>query len=138
MNVTRSQSEFRVRYRETDQMGVVWHGNYIEWFEVARTDWLRMANLSYRKLEEHGIMLPVLSVRCDYIQSARYDDGVTVNAELKDYNGLRVTFSYVVTLSANGKRLAQGETEHVFTDRTLKPIRVAHLAPHIHRVLIGE
>ncbi|PWI58052.1 acyl-CoA thioesterase [Sulfoacidibacillus thermotolerans] len=137
MNQMTSRSEIRVRYQETDQMRVAWHGNYIEWFEVARTDWLRTADLSYRELEEQGIMLPVLRVGCEYVQSAHYDELLYVDAALKEYNGLRLTFRYTVWLSGEGKLLAKGETEHVFTDRNLKPIRLARSAPYLHRLLLG-
>lgn len=138
MNMTKSRSTIRVRYQETDQMSVAWHGNYVQWFEVARTDWLRMENLSYRDLEDGGIMLPVLRVGCEYLHSAHYDDLLYVDAMIKEYNGLRLTFGYSVLLADGEKLLATGETEHVFTDRSLKPIRLVRSAPHIHRLLLGD
>ncbi len=137
MNQGVTWSEIRVRYRETDQMAIAWHGNYIEWFEVARTDWLRGHGLSYRELENRGILLPVLRVSCDYARPARYDDVLVIETKLQSYNGLRLTLSYIVRAQQEESIVASGHTEHAFTNAKLHPIRIARSAPEIHRLLEG-
>lgn len=135
MNMHMATSMIRVRYRETDQMGVAWHGNYVEWFEVARTDWLREQGLSYRELEEQGVLLPVLRVGCTYHHAAKYDDELAITTSMVQYTGLRVHFVYVVT-RGDGLRIADGETEHVFTDKSLKPLRMERHRPDVHQLLV--
>ena len=78
----------RVRYAETDKMGVVYHANYFVWFEVARTDWLRETGWTYREMELEGVGLPVLEAHCVYRQPARYDDELDVRATLRHGGGL--------------------------------------------------
>lgn len=129
------RTEIRVRYHETDPMRIAWHGNYVAWFEVARTDWLRARGLSYRELEESGIFLPVLRVECAYRQSARYDDVIYIETTLSQYNGIRLTFAYEVFRQADGKLLTTGLTEHTFTRANLQPLRPARQWPHIHDLL---
>lgn len=137
MNSFESVSKLRVRYHETDQMGVGWHGNYVAWFEVARTDWLRQQGMSYKDIEVNGILLPVLRVVCNYVKAVRYDDSLEVAARLKAYNGVRLSFHYRI-LSSTGAVVATGETEHVWTDASLTPIRFALRAPQLHRLLLGD
>ncbi|MHB1630246.1 MAG: acyl-CoA thioesterase [Bacilli bacterium] len=137
MNQSVTRSEIRVRYRETDQMAVAWHGNYIEWFEVARTDWLRNLGLSYRELEARGVLLPVLRVLCDYVRPARYDDILVIETKLQSYNGVRLAFSYIARTFQEESVVAGGQTEHTFADAGLRPIRVARREPEIHRLLEG-
>ena len=78
-----AEIKFRVRYGETDQMGVVYHGNYAQYFEMGRTDWLREMGFSYRLMEESGIILPVVSISINYKKSARYDDLITVKTKTR-------------------------------------------------------
>lgn len=137
MNPCITYSEIRVRYRETDQMSVAWHGNYIEWFEVARTDWLREQGLSYRELEGRGVLLPVLRVLCEYMSPARYDDILVIETKLQSYNGLRLAFSYTARAPQEDLVIARGQTDHAFTNAALHPIRVARREPGIHRLLEG-
>jgi len=131
-----SRTELRVRYHETDPMRVAWHGNYIAWFEIARTNWLREQGLSYRELEEGGVFLPVLHVECDYRQAARYDDVVVIEAKLIRYNGLRLAFGYTVQAVENERLLATGHTEHTFTNHNLHPIRPERGMIEVHRLLL--
>lgn len=138
MNTRISHSRVVVRYRETDQMGVAWHGNYIEWFEVARTDWLREQGMSYLSLEKNGLLLPVLRVECHYLKASHYDDVLDVETQLSDYNGLRLVFSYTVRRDGENGILAHGESEHVFSRPDLRPLRLRQKAPALHRLLIGE
>lgn len=87
-----SQVQIRVRYSETDQMGVVYHGNYIPYFEIGRVEWLRNKGVSYKSLEESGIALPIVSMNVNYKKSARYDDWITVKTILKKYSSVKIEF----------------------------------------------
>ena len=122
----------RVRYYETDAMGIVHHSNYIRWFEVARTDYLRAAGLPYRELEESGTGSPVIGIRCDYLSSARYDDPIDIRAWVASYDGIRLTIGYEVT--REGQVLCKGESDHAFVHngRAVAPKRSL---PHVHRIL---
>src|SRR5690554_3700378 len=86
----------RVRYAETDQMGIVYHANYFVWFEVGRTEWFREFDLDYKGLEKQGIILPVLDVNCQYRKSALYDDELIIRTYLQELKGVRLTFHYKV------------------------------------------
>lgn len=138
MNTHVSHSPIVVRYCETDQMGVAWHGNYIQWYEVGRTDWLREQGTTYLSLEQSGLLLPVLRIDCHYMKASRYDDVLDVETRLAEYNGLRLVFSYTVRRSGEAVILAQGESEHVFSRPNLRPLRLQKSAPALHRLLAGE
>lgn len=84
--------EVRVRYSETDQMGVVYHGNYIPYFEIGRVEWLRNKGVSYKSLEENGIALPIVSMHLNYKKPARYDDLLVVTTKFKNYCGVKIEF----------------------------------------------
>lgn len=84
--------ELRVRYSETDQMGVVYHGNYMPYFEIGRVEWLRNKGISYKELEESGIALPIVSININYKKPARYDDLITVTTNFKSQSNVKVEF----------------------------------------------
>src|SRR5512147_374627 len=84
----------RVRYAETDRMGVVYYANYLVWFEVGRTEWLRTTGWSYREMEQDGIALPVIEARCEYLQPARYDDEIEIRTRASALTAVRVRFDY--------------------------------------------
>ncbi len=86
------QVEIRVRYSETDQMGVVYHGNYVPYFEIGRVEWLRDKGISYKSLEENGIALPIVSMTLNYKKSARYDDLLTVKTTFKKQTSVKIEF----------------------------------------------
>jgi acyl-CoA thioester hydrolase len=117
-------SRVRVRYAETDTMGVVYYANYLVWFEVARTDVLRQAGWSYREMEADGYMLPVLEANCVYRQPARYDDEIDVKATGALVSAVRVKFVYDVVRAADDVLLASGYTVHASIDRTGRPCRL--------------
>ncbi len=117
------QISFRVRYGETDQMGVVYHGNYPEYMELGRVEWLRVLGISYREMEENGCMLPVISLSIQYKKPAVYDDRITVVTRLKNIPTVRIQFEYEIR-SENGEILALAETDLAFLDTsTRKPMR---------------
>jgi acyl-CoA thioester hydrolase len=116
------ETRFRVRYAETDQMGVVYHANYIVWMEIGRVEYCRAIGLRYRDMEEQdGVMLAVAKAECRFVQPARYDDEVVVATTIAKAHPRLVTFHYTIRLGEDGKLLAEGETTHVFCNRKLEP-----------------
>ncbi|MFH1847626.1 MAG: thioesterase family protein [Candidatus Omnitrophota bacterium] len=115
-------TELRVKYQETDQMGVVYYANYLTWFEVARTEFLRKLGVVYKDLEKEGYFLMVAGVSCDYKNPARYDDLIAVDTWVSGHKRTSLQFEYAV--SCGGKPLASGKSTHVFTNRRGKPVRI--------------
>jgi len=105
-----SSITLRVNYSETDQMGVVYHANYLVWFDRARTELMRETGLTYKELEQQGVYLAVSEVRVRYRAAARYDDLVLVRCWVRELASRRVTFGYVVERAGTGELLATGET----------------------------
>lgn len=105
----------RVRYSETDQMGVVYHGNYAQYFEMGRVEWLRNLGISYKYMEDCGIMLPVVSLSMSYKKPARYDDDLTVKTILKQLSSVKIEFDYEIT-NQNNELLTIGNSILVFVD----------------------
>ena len=85
-------SEVRVRYSETDQMGVVYHGNYLPYFEIGRVEWLRNQGISYKSMEERGVALPIVNLTLNYRKSARYDDILTIKTAFKSQSSVKIEF----------------------------------------------
>ena len=116
------QIQVRVRYSETDQMGVVYHGNYIPYFEMGRVEWLRNMGVSYKWMEENGVMLPVVSLSMNFKKPARYDDLLTVKTILKSQTSVKIEFDYEI-YNENDELLTTGYSMLVFVDRnTGRPI----------------
>lgn len=108
-------TQVRVRYAETDQMGVVYYGNYATYFEIGRVEALREMGASYRAMEEGGVMLPVLDLKVKYIRPAKYDDLLTIKVTVPEMPNTRITFLYEIT-NEEGTLLTVGETTLVFVD----------------------
>jgi acyl-CoA thioester hydrolase len=119
-----SISRVRVRYAETDQMGVVYYANYFVWFEIGRTDLLRQNGWSYREMEVDGYSLPVIDAQCAYKASAKYDDEIEVRTSGGMVSPVRVKFSYEVVRTADRAVLATGSTIHATLDRAGKACRL--------------
>jgi acyl-CoA thioester hydrolase len=115
------RSQIEVRYAETDMMGVVYHGSYLPWLEVARTALLAAEGVPYRELEASGFFLPVTEVTLRYLRPARYADVVTVTAIIREKPSLRIRIDY--ELHRGEEKLAEGHTVHVFIDKAGKPVR---------------
>jgi acyl-CoA thioester hydrolase len=116
-----SRSEFRVRYSETDQMGVVYHTNYLVWCEIGRTDFIRTCGLTYAELERRGVLLAVAEATVRYHAGARYDDVIRVETTLAAVRSRAVTFDYLITNADTGDRLASARTMLVSLDRRGRP-----------------
>ena len=115
--------KIRVRYGETDQMGVVYHGNYAQYLEMGRIEWLRSLGISYKEMEKDGVMLPVVSLSLNYKKSACYDDVIQVTTQLKKTPTAKIEFDYKIE-NESGDLLTLAETTLVFIDmKTNKPMR---------------
>jgi acyl-CoA thioester hydrolase len=119
-----STSTIRVRYAETDKMGVVYYANYFVWFEVARADLLRSLGWSYRDMEHGGVTLPVIEAHCEYTRPARYDDELAVRAEGRLLSPIRMEFTYQVRVMPEGVVAAAGKTVHAALDQTGRPCKL--------------
>src|SRR4051812_8389219 len=124
VSVQRSVTNLRVRYAETDKMGVVYYANYLVWFEVGRTDLLRESGGSYRQLENEGVGLPVIEAHCEYKQSARYDDEIEVRTTGTMLSPVRVEFTYQIVRPSADPTLATGRAVHPALDSTGRPSRL--------------
>lgn len=129
--------DWNVQYYETDQMGIVHHSNYIRWFESARIDYLAKMGIPYDKIEEAGIISPVLTVSSQYRQMTRFGETVTITPVLKSYNGIRYVVTYEVRNKETGVLNATGETSHCFLNRAGKPVSLKKVLPETHEVLMG-
>lgn len=107
--------QIRVRYAETDQMGYVYYGNYAAFYEIARTEMLRSTGISYKELEEMGIMLPVTEMKTKYLKPGKYDDLITIRVTIRKKPAVRIIFEYEL-FNENGELLNQGETTLVFVN----------------------
>jgi acyl-CoA thioester hydrolase len=114
----------RVRYAETDNMGVVYYANYLVWFEIGRTDLLRHAGWSYREMETEGFSLPVIEAHCEYRQPARYDDDLEVRTTGALVSPVRLRFEYEIARAADGVALAYGHTVHASMGRNGRACRL--------------
>ncbi len=114
------ETSLRVRYAETDQMGVVYHSNHLVWFEMGRTDLFRQRGRAYRELEKDGYYIVVGEVRCLYHAPARYDDELTIRTRVKEAGTRLVRFEYEI-LAEDGGKVASGETMHIITGPDGKP-----------------
>jgi acyl-CoA thioester hydrolase len=116
-----SETRLRVRYAETDQMGVVYHSNHLIWFEVGRVEFMREMGFSYRDMErEDGCFIAVAEVTCRYRAPAYYDEEVLVRTRLKSVRESVVVFTYELVRAESGTLLAEGETTHIVTDSNFK------------------
>lgn len=130
-----SQVSFVVRYAETDQMGVVHHSNYPIWFEAGRTDFINKLGMPYSVIEQNGAMLPLLEMKCRFLGFARYEEEIEVITRIKEYTGTRLRFGYTVYIKGNDKAITEGETLHVWTNTSLKPVNIKKFMPEIYKLL---
>jgi acyl-CoA thioester hydrolase len=117
------ESRTRVRYKETDQMGIAHHSNYIVWFEIGRTDLCRATGISYREIEEKGLILVVTEVQCRYRIPYRYDDEVVIRTSVAEGRSRSMRFAYELRHAGTGALHASGFSQHVWVDReTRRPV----------------
>jgi acyl-CoA thioester hydrolase len=130
-----NETRLRVRYAETDQMGVVYHSNHLIWFEVGRVEWMRQRGFSYRDLERYeGRFIAVAEVKCRYRAPVFYDEEVVVRTWVKTVREKVIVFRYELARAEDGKLLAEGETTHIVTDAKMK---VATLPEKYRRMFLA-
>ena len=117
-----NRTSIKVRYKETDQMGVVYHGNYFTWFDIGRTEFFRDLGMVYTELEDEGILLPVIEANCKYKKPAKYDDEIIIITKLSRLKGVRLKFQYTLYRKEDNILIAEGYTIHAFVDKELRPI----------------
>jgi acyl-CoA thioester hydrolase len=119
------ETSFRVRYAETDQMGVVYYANYLIWMELGRAEYCRAAGIRYRDMEvDDGILLAVVDAHCRYLYPARYDEEIAVKTWIAKANHKMVEFQYEIRDAQSGRPLASGETRHLFLGPGMRPVRL--------------
>jgi acyl-CoA thioester hydrolase len=120
-----NETRLRVRYAETDQMGVVYHSNHLIWFEVGRVELMRQMGLAYRDMErEDGLFIAVAEAKCRYRAPVYYDEEVLIRTRLKTVRQSVIVFGYELVRANNGDLLAEGETTHIVTDTAMKVSRL--------------
>jgi len=133
------ETRVRVRYAETDQMGVVYHANHLVWFEIGRVEMLRQLGFSYRDMErEDGCFIAVADVRCRYKTPARYDDEIIVRTHLKNVRESVVHFGYELVRASDGALLADGETTHVVTNAEMQKSALPEKYMKVFREAAGK
>ncbi len=127
----------RPRYAETDQMGVVYHANYLVYFEVGRSEFFRALGYSYRELEKQGVIFAVVKSETEYLQPAFYDDELRIRTWLKHIKGVRFEMNYEVIRNTDGvdETLARGKTMHACVGKDLKPLRLRSANPEMWDLL---
>src|ERR1700756_4381137 len=134
-----NETRLRVRYAETDQMGVVYHSNHLIWFEVGRVELMRQMGFSYRDMErEDGLYIAVAEAKCRYRAPVYYDEEVVVRTWLKTARASVIVFSYELARAGTGDLLAEGETVHIVTDSTMKVAALPQKYLGAFRTAVGK
>ncbi len=129
-------TQIRVRYQETDKMGVVYYANYFVWFELGRTEYFRSLGMSYSEFEKNDLYLPVVEAFCQYKASARYDDLINICTRVSSFQEIRITFDYDIIRESSGEVLAAGHTEHAFVNGKGRPVVLKKQNPFLWRRLM--
>lgn len=129
----KSEAKVRVRYKETDQMGMAYHANYLVWFEVGRTELMRKVGMPYAEFEKSGLFLPVLKAFCEYKHAVSYDDLLTIITRLDQLGNVRLTFHYEIRKEE--KLHASGYTEHAFINMKGRPVALKKHSPFLWNCL---
>lgn len=122
----------RMNYYETDQMGIIHHSNYIRLFEEARLDMMEKEGIAYAKIEEMGIIIPVMSVECHYLVPLHYNDSIEVHSQLTKFDGIKMELSYGIYKEGSTVICTKGHTGHCFLDKDMKPFRMKKLYPGLY------
>ncbi|WP_442601469.1 acyl-CoA thioesterase [Paenibacillus sp. KN14-4R] len=152
MDIPWFKHEQRVRYQETDQMGVVYHANYLNWFEIGRTELIREMGYPYQIVEQKGLLLPVVEAEMKFHTPARYDDRIAIYTRIQSYTTIKVEFSSQIRrisedLTADreleqhvpiepiGELLVSGVTRHVWVNRAFRPARLDKELPELYALM---
>ena len=126
----------KVHYYETDQMGITHHSNYIRWFEEARVDLMTQMGFPYKRLEEEGIISPLLSVSCEYKSPVVFDEEVMIQGTIKKFNGIKMTVGYEIRGVGSGELKTRGESQHCFVNREGIPVSLKKENKEIYGLLL--
>jgi acyl-CoA thioester hydrolase len=133
-----STTKLKVRYAETDQMGIVHHSNYYVYFEAAREDFILGSGISYKEMEDLGIMMPLVETQCKYSEGAKYADKLIIETRLEELSPIKVALQYAVIREEDGKQLAKGKTVQAFVDKeTFKVLNLKRRFPELWEKLEG-
>ncbi|MGN7167240.1 acyl-CoA thioesterase [Paenibacillus cellulositrophicus] len=146
-------TSLRVRYQESDKMAVVYHANYLNWFEIGRTEMIRELGITYRSMEDEGLFLPVTELDMKFVQPARYDDMITIFTRMTRFTKLRIDYIYEIrrlseqeqaTFASSGYQIGEelpgevlvtGSTQHVWLNRDWQPVRLDKHSPALYKAL---
>lgn len=126
----------KVQYYETDKMGIVHHSNYIRWFEEARVDWLEQIGCTMQSIEADGVLIPVMSVTCNYHSMVRFGDEVAVAIKISKFNGVKIEMEYEIRDVATGELRTTGSSSHCFIDKDGKLISLKKSKPEMYETLM--
>ena len=129
--------EYQAQYYETDQMGIIHHSNYIRWMESARIWFMEQMGIDYGRMEQQGIISPVLEVSCEYRSMVHFGDRVLIMVEIEKYNGVRLDLSYRITDKISGEVRTTGRSKHCFLDREGKPVSLRKSCPEFDKAFVG-
>jgi acyl-CoA thioester hydrolase len=130
-----SKSNIAVRYSETDQMGIVHHSVYPVWYEVARTDYIKLVNMTYSDMENAGVMMPVIELKCKYSGAARYEDVLTVEVKMSMLTPVRVEFEYTIYKNGEPKPIHTGSTMHAWVNKDMRPVNLKKYNSEIYSAI---
>jgi len=119
-----SETKLKVRYVETDRMGIVHHSNYYAWFEVGRGDFIIKSGMTYSDMEKQGVMMPLVETYCKYYEGAEYEDNIIIQTSIGEMSPVKVIFNYNVIREADGKLLAKGKTTQTFVNNQFKIVNL--------------
>ena len=125
----------KVQYYETDKMGITHHSNYIRWMEEARVSFLEGIGFGYDKIEENGVMSPVLKVNCEYRETTTFADEILINCRVKEYKGVKLVIEYVMKKAESGNSVFVGTSEHCFIGKDGKLLRLKNCMPKLDEKL---
>lgn len=124
----------KTQYYETDQMGIIHHSNYIRWFEEARTAYMEEKGFPYARLEQEGIISPVLSVECEYRKMVRYGTTVRIEVTIEQFNGIKLSVGYQIFDTETGELCTNGKSSHCFLNAQGKPVSIKKANPEFYRI----
>lgn len=125
----------KVHYYETDKMGITHHSNYIRWMEEARVEFLDNIGFGYKKLEDEGIISPVIGIECEYKEPTRFDDKIKIEVSVQEFKGVKLVISYKMVNMKNDEVVLEGISKHCFLDGNKKPIILKRKNPEFDKKL---
>lgn len=129
------EADIKVRYSETDQMGIVHHSRYYPWFEHARTEMFEEIGYTYERMEQEGIMLPLVESSCKYIKAAKYPEILTIKTHIESFNGVKIVFIYEVYRKSDGTHIASGKTVQATVDKSFRLTNLKKSRPDLYEMI---